>query len=45
VSLHRLDTVLLYTVTCFLLSFRNLVVNPVHFRLTKNIKKGNQEMI
>ena len=32
-------------VICYLLSFGNLVVNPVHFLLTENIKRGNQEII
>jgi hypothetical protein len=31
--------------TCYLLSFRNLIVNPVHFLLTENIKRGNQGII
>ena len=29
-------------VTCYILSFRNLVVNPVHFLSTENIKRGNK---
>jgi hypothetical protein len=32
-------------VTCYLLSNGNLIVNPVQFMFTGNIKKGNQGMI
>jgi hypothetical protein len=32
-------------VTCYLLSFWNLDVNPVHFLLIENIKRGNQGII
>ena len=32
-------------VTCYLLSFGKLVVNPVHFLLTENIKTGYQGII
>jgi len=32
-------------VTCYLLSFGSLVVKPVHFLLTGNIKMGNQWII
>jgi hypothetical protein len=31
--------------TYYLLSFGNLIVNPVHFLLTENIKRGNQGII
>ena len=53
-KLHWLDNFLLFTVTdrniafsgtpstCYLLSFGNLIVNPVHFLLTENIKRDNQ---
>ena len=33
------------SVTCYLLSFGNLDVNPVHLLLTENIKRGNQGML
>ena len=32
-------------VTWYLLSFGNLIVNPAHFLLTENIKRGNQGII
>jgi hypothetical protein len=32
-------------VTCYLLSFGYLVLNPVHFLLTENIKRGNQGIL
>jgi hypothetical protein len=32
-------------VTCYLLRFGDLVVNPVYFLLTGNIKRGNQGKI
>ena len=50
-KLHRLDKFLLYTVadrniafsgtpsTCYLVSFGNLIVNPVHFLLTEKYQK------
>ena len=51
-KLHWLDNFLLYTVTSlteiialsgsYLLSFGKLLLNPVHFLLTEDIKKGNQ---
>ena len=56
-KLHWLDMFLLYsvtgwniacsgtTVTCYLLSFAIIVVYPVHFLLTANIKRGNQGII
>ena len=56
-KLHWLDKVLLYivtnrntafsgtSVTCYMLSFGSLVVNPVHFLLTGNIKRGTQGII
>ena len=56
-ELHWLDKFLVYTVndrnivfsgtpfTCYLLSFGNLIVNPVHFLLTENIKRDNQGII
>ena len=31
--------------TCYLLSFQKLVLNTVHFLLTKNIKRGNKGII
>ena len=31
--------------TCYLLSIGNLIVHPVHFLLTENIKRGNQGII
>ena len=52
VKLHWMDKFLSYTVTfsgtpftCYLLSFGNLIVNPVHFLLTENIKRDNQGII
>ena len=32
-------------VTCYLLSFGKLVINPVHFMLSEIIKRGNQGII
>jgi hypothetical protein len=32
-------------VACYPLSFGNLVVNPVHFLLTENMKRGYQGII
>ena len=32
-------------VTCYPLSYKNIVVYPVHFLLTENIKRGNQVII
>ena len=32
-------------VTCYLLSFWNLFVNPVHFLLTENIKRDNHTIL
>ena len=56
-KLYWLDNVLLYTVTgrniafsdtfviCYLLSFGNLIVHPVHFLLAENINRRNQGII
>ena len=56
-SINLLDKFLLFTVTdrniafsgtpstCYLLSFGNLIVNPVHFLLTENIKRDNRGAI